>query len=122
MLSSLNLADFFLSIFFFELSVMLYQFIHLGSNISSSESNVTIRIYETGIDRLLTIWKSYCRKSTTSFMLYLHQNCNITCIQKQREDTRWELHENARCCFEQTLQVKPLKIVSIESPSPKPSK
>ena len=83
---------------------------YLGSNISSTESNVNVHISEawTAIDRLTTIWKSdLSDKIKQEFLqaiavLVLLYCC--TTLTKHMENLRWELHKNAACSFEHILQ------------------
>ena len=75
----------------------VYQFIYLGSNISSTDNNVNICIGKAwiAIDRLTTKWKSYLFNKISTIVWMHHRNFN----------KRWKLHKDATCCFEKILEV-----------------
>ena len=96
-------------------------FIYLGSNISSTESNVNIRIGQvwTAIDRLLHTWKfDHSNKIIQFFqavvMLVLLYDCTNLTNKMPGENTRWELHNNATCSFEQILEATPYKTAVVQ--------
>ena len=92
---------------------LVYQSTYLGSNISSAESDVNLHLAKvwTAIDRLSIIWKSdlsdkikrdfflSCVCVSTTVLMH-----HVDAIKTHREETRWELHKNATCSFEQILE------------------
>ena len=93
-------------------------YIYLGSNISSTESDVNICIGKAwnAIDWLSIIWKSdlfdkikqkFLQAAAMSVLLY-----SCTTLRKTlRKKARWELH--TAFCYEQILEVTPHKATSI---------
>ena len=84
------------------------QLIYLGSNISSTESNINIRIGKalTVIDKLSAIWKSYFWDNNTRILPSF--NCVSIIIRLHKLDSNettgekaiWELLTGVACCFE----------------------
>ena len=102
------------------------QFIYLGSNISSTESDVNICLAKAwnAIDRLSVIWKvnvsnktrflpSYSCVHTTIWMLTKWMDTN----KMHREKARWELWKNAACCLGQILKAVPYKTLAVQPPA-----
>ena len=100
---------------------------YLGSNISSTESNVHIRLAKmwTAIDRLSIIWKSdlfdeikreflpSCVYVSTTVRMY-----HIDASKSNEEKTGWELHQNTTSYFEQILEAVPHGTTTVQSPNP----
>ena len=80
-------------------------FIYLGSNISSTEVVVNIRIGKTltGIDKLSTIWKTdlseFLQGIVVSVLLY-----GLDYYKALGENARSELVNNSACYFEEILE------------------
>ena len=95
---------------------LLDQFIYLGSNISSTESNVNRCIGKPwiAIDRLSIIWKSNLANETKQefFQAVAMSVLLYSCMEKKLEEN---LHKNATCCFEQILDAKAQKTVAASS-------
>ena len=93
------------------------EFTYLGSNISSTESDVNIVIGKawTAIDRLMIIWKSDISDKIKGklFQVVLCQEYYMVKI--LGEKARWEQHKDAACCFKQILEAATNKIAAIWS-------
>ena len=89
------------------------QFTYHGSNISTTESDVNIRLAKSWnqSDRLSIIQKSDSSDKTkkcgrVSTIVWMHyMNTNVTYGEKSRE----ELHKNTMCYFEQILEARSCK-------------
>ena len=93
------------------------KFTYLGSNVSSTESNVNICLVKayTAINRLSIIWKSdvsnkikqdFFQAVALSMLLCMH---HIDTYKTHGGKSRWDLPKNATCCFEQILEATPHK-------------
>ena len=96
---------------------LIDKFIYLGSSISSTESDVNIRLAKTwtAIDRLLIIWKSnlsdkvkwnffqatVVSADSTDTTVWMH---HMDADKMPREKARCELHKNAMSHTEQILE------------------
>ena len=95
---------------------------YLGSNISSTKSNVKICLAKAwkAIDRL-PLWKSNlsdkikqvffssCSRVHTTLWMH-HMDTN-----KTERNAIWELHKNAACGFEEILEATPHKRVAVQT-------
>ena len=99
-----------------QLLKLVEQFSYFSSNISSTESDVSIHVGKawTIIDTLSIIWKSdlsykmgiFPSCSCVSTIVYLHHL-------DSNEKARWELHKNAVYYFEQILEAAPNKTAAL---------
>ena len=90
---------------------LVIQFAYLGSNISSIESNINVRIRKawTDINRLSIIMKSDLYEKKKKMCQYYFIDSQSRLKKHIEKKSRWELHENARCCFEHILVAAPGK-------------
>ena len=92
---------------------LVEQFPYLGRDISSTETNINMRIEKvwTVIDRLSSIWKSKVfdkiKRSRVSTIVWLN---HLSLKEQIGGKPIWELHKDVVCCFKQTLEVAPFKI------------
>ena len=96
--------------------------VHISSNISSTESDINIGKMLSAID-----WPSYgnlislAKKSCFFFYqtgIMSELDSNITLWEK----ARWELNNNAPCCFRKTLETAPPQSSSCTARQPPPDK
>ena len=97
-------------------------FTYLSSNISSTESDVYIRLAKvlSAIYKLSILWKSelsqkikrdFFQAVTVSVLLY---GCtNVDANENNGEKARWDLYKNVTCCFEQMLEATTNKIAVV---------
>ena len=100
------------------------QFTYLGSNISSTESDINIclvKVWST-IDRLLIIWQSNLSDKikwdffqAVAVFILLHRYTTWTLKKTHWAQAWWELQKNATCCLEQILEATPHKTAAVQS-------
>ena len=115
------LLSIYLSIWCKRLKLM-DQFTYLASSISSTESDVSIRLAKAGttVDRLSVIWKpehsdeitqDFFQPVSVSILQYGYTTWMLT--KRIQKRTRWELHKNAVRCLEQILKATHHKTTAV---------